>query len=87
MPLEDGIATIDSLAFTDTKDLTQLGIELHTGRNRVVRRLFEHFGYDVKGLDRVIFAGLTKKNVTRGKWRYLAEKEVRDLKFFKKGRS
>ncbi len=86
VPLEDGIAYVDSLAFTDAQDLTQLGIELHTGRNRIVRRLFEHFGYDVKALDRVIFAGLTKKNITRGKWRYLNEKEVRDLKFFKKGR-
>jgi 23S rRNA pseudouridine2605 synthase len=85
--LEDGVANIDSLAFADGQDLTQLGIELHTGRNRIVRRIFEHLGYDVKALDRVIFAGLTKKNVDRGKWRYLAEKEVRDLKFFKKGRS
>ena len=84
--LEDGMANVDSLAFTDTKDHTQIGIELHTGRNRIVRRIFEHFGYDVKALDRVIFAGLTKKNVNRGKWRFLTEKEVRDLKFFKKGR-
>jgi 23S rRNA pseudouridine2605 synthase len=85
--LEDGVANIDTLAFSDPKDLTQLGVELHSGRNRIVRRIFEHLGYEVKGLDRVIFAGLTKKNVDRGKWRYLAEKEVRDLKFFKKGRS
>lgn len=85
--LEDGIANVDTLAFTDAQDYTQIGVELHTGRNRIVRRIFEHFGYDVKGLDRVIFAGLTKKNVNRGKWRFLTEKEVRDLKFFKKGRS
>lgn len=84
--LEDGMANVDSLAFTDSTDLTQIGVELHTGRNRIVRRIFEHLGYDVKALDRVIFAGLTKKNVNRGKWRYLSEKEVRDLKFFKKGR-
>lgn len=84
--LEDGPATVDVLAYTDAKDHTQLGVELHSGRNRIVRRLFEHFGYDVKALDRVVFAGLTKKNVNRGKWRFLTEREVRDLKFFKKGR-
>jgi 23S rRNA pseudouridine2605 synthase len=84
--LEDGPATVDVLAYADPADKTQIGVELHSGRNRIVRRIFEHFGYDVKGLDRVIFAGLTKKNVNRGKWRFLSEKEVRDLKFFKKGR-
>ena len=84
--LEDGIANVDTLAFTDAQDHTQIGVEIHTGRNRIVRRIFEHFGYDVKALDRVMFAGLTKKNVDRSKWRYLTEKEVRDLKFFKKGR-
>ncbi len=85
--LEDGPAKVDSLAFTDAKDHTQVGIELHSGKNRVVRRIFEHLGYDVKNLDRVMFAGLTKKNIQRGKWRILAEKEVRDLKFFKKGKA
>ena len=86
VPLEDGVANVDSLAYTDVKDKTQIGIEIHTGRNRIVRRIFEHYGYDVKNLDRVIFAGLTKKNVERGKWRFLSEKEVRDLKYFKKGK-
>lgn len=86
VPLEDGVANIDSLAYTDIKDKTQIGIEIHSGRNRIVRRIFEHYGYDVKNLDRVIFAGLTKKNVDRGKWRFLSEKEVRDLKYFKKGK-
>jgi len=86
VPLEDGIANVDSLAYTDIKDKTQIGIEIHSGRNRIVRRIFEHYGYDVKNLDRVIFAGLTKKNVERGKWRFLSEKEVRDLKYFKKGK-
>ena len=85
--LEDGVANVDTLAYSDTQDPTQIGIELHSGRNRIVRRIFEQLGYDVKGLDRVVFAGLTKKNVNRGKWRFLNEKEVRDLKFFKKGRS
>lgn len=84
--LEDGPAPVDVLAFPDPKDLTQVGVELHSGRNRIVRRIFEHFGYDVKALDRVVFAGLTKKNVNRGKWRFLTEKEVRNLKFFGKGK-
>lgn len=84
--LEDGEAHVDVLAYADAKDHTQIGVEIHSGRNRIVRRIFEHFGYDVKALDRVIFAGLTKKNVNRGKWRFLTEREVRDLKFFRKGR-
>ncbi len=84
--LEDGVAIVDSLAYTDVKDKTQIGVELHSGRNRIVRRIFEHLGYDVKNLDRVMFAGLTKKNVQRGKWRFLTEKEVRELKYFRKGK-
>jgi 23S rRNA pseudouridine2605 synthase len=83
--LEDGLAKVDSLAYTDLKDKRQLGVEIHSGKNRIVRRIFEHLGYDVKGLDRVIFAGLTKKNVERGKWRLLNEREVRELKYFGKG--
>jgi 23S rRNA pseudouridine2605 synthase len=86
VPLEDGMANVDVLAFPDAKDLTQVGVEIHSGRNRIVRRIFEHFGYDVKALDRVVFAGLTKKNVNRGKWRFLTEKELRNLKFFGKGK-
>ncbi len=84
--LEDGPANVDVLAYADIKDKTQIGIEIHTGRNRIVRRIFESLGYDVKNLDRVVFAGLTKKNVERGKYRFLTEKEVRDLKYFKKGK-
>ncbi len=84
--LEDGSATVDVLAYTDVKDKTQIGVEIHSGRNRIVRRIFEHLGYDVKNLDRVMFAGLTKKNVERGKWRFLNEKEIRELKFFRKGK-
>jgi 23S rRNA pseudouridine2605 synthase len=84
--LEDGLATVDVLAYADLKDKTQIGVEIHSGKNRIVRRLFEHFGYDVKGLDRVVFAGMTKKNVDRGKWRFLTEKEIRDLKYFGKGK-
>lgn len=82
--LEDGFVVADSLAYADPKDKTVVGIEIHSGRNRIVRRIFEHLGYDVKGLDRVMFANLTKKNVERGKFRFLAEKEVRLLKFMNK---
>jgi 23S rRNA pseudouridine2605 synthase len=84
--LEDGLASVDVLAYADPKDKTQLGVEIHSGKNRIVRRIFEHLGYDVKNLDRVMFAGLTKKNVERGKWRFLTEKEVRELKYFGKGK-
>jgi len=84
--LEDGPAPVDVLAYADIKDKTQIGVEIHGGRNRVVRRIFESLGYDVKNLDRVIFAGLTKKNIERGKYRFLTEKEVRDLKHFGKGK-
>jgi len=84
--LEDGPANVDVLAYADMKDKSQIGVEIHSGRNRIVRRIFESLGYDVKNLDRVVFAGLTKKNVDRGKWRFLTEKEVRDLKHFKKGK-
>ena len=83
--LDDGPARVDVLAYADIKDKTQLGVEIHSGRNRIVRRIFEHLGYDVRNLDRVMFAGLTKKNVERGKWRFLSEKEIRDLKYFGKG--
>lgn len=86
VPLEDGLAQVDSIAYTDSKDKSQVGVEIHSGRNRIVRRIFEHLKYDVKNLDRVIFAGLTKKNVDRGKWRFLTEKEVRELKYFGKGK-
>jgi 23S rRNA pseudouridine2605 synthase len=84
--LEDGVAKVDVMAYADSKDKTQIGLEIHSGRNRIVRRIFEHLGYDVKNLDRVMFAGLTKKNVERGKWRFLTEKEVRELKYFGKGK-
>ncbi len=84
--LEDGPASVDKLAYSDAQDKKQLGVEIHSGRNRIVRRIFEHLGYDVKNLDRVMFGGLTKKNVERGKWRFLNEKEVRELKYFGKGK-
>lgn len=79
--LEDGEIHADALAYADANDRSIIGIEIHSGRNRIVRRIFEHFGYDVKALDRVMYAGLTKKNVERGKWRYLGDKEIRQLKY------
>ena len=82
--LEDGPAFVDVLAYSDTGDKTQIGVEIHSGRNRIVRRIFESLGYEIKNLDRVMFAGLTKKNVERGKYRFLNEKEVRILKYFGK---
>lgn len=87
LKLEDGEIFADALAYADNKDKSVIGIELHSGRNRIVRRIFEHLGYDVKGLDRVMYANLTKKNVERGKWRYLSEKEVRLLKYMNKGKN
>jgi 23S rRNA pseudouridine2605 synthase len=86
LTLEDGKVTVDSLAYADTKDRSIIGIEIHSGRNRIVRRIFEHLKYDVKALDRVLYAGLTKKNVERGKWRYLSEKEIRLLKYLNASR-
>jgi 23S rRNA pseudouridine2605 synthase len=70
----------DAVSYADTEDRTQIGIELHSGQNRIIRRLFEAIGYKVRKLDRVYFAGLTKKNLKRGKWRFLTEKEISMLK-------
>ncbi len=70
----------DAISYVNTEDKTIIGIEIHTGQNRIIRRTFESLGYEVKKLDRVLFAGLTKKNVPRGKWRFLTEKEVNILK-------
>lgn len=78
--LDGELIASDSVAYSDLPDKSKIGIELHSGQNRVVRRLFESLGYRVKKLDRVYFAGLTKKNVPRGKWRYLSEKEISMLK-------
>ncbi|MDQ3073931.1 MAG: rRNA pseudouridine synthase [Bacteroidota bacterium] len=78
--LEDGKMVPDDLAYTDDQDKRQVGIEIHTGRNRIVRRLFEALGYEVEKLDRVLLGNLTKRNVPRGKWRLLTNNEVRILK-------
>lgn len=78
--LEDGTIKADEITFVDPSDKRDIGIEIHSGKNRIVRRMFEHIGYKVRKLDRVYFAGLTKKNLPRGKWRFLSEKEIVMLK-------
>ena len=78
--LSDGVIAADELEYIDARDHRQLGIEIHSGKNRIVRRIFETLGYEVKALDRVYFAGLTKKGLKKGDWRYLTEGEVNILK-------
>jgi 23S rRNA pseudouridine2605 synthase len=78
--LEDGHIAADAVSYINQEEKNEVGIEIHSGKNRIVRRIFEHFGYRVKKLDRVMFAGLTKKNLPRGKWRFLSEKEIQYLK-------
>ena len=81
LALEDGPAIIDDIVVL-SRDKKEIGLELHIGRNRIVRRIFERLNYKVKKLDRVVFAGLTKKDLPRGKWRILKDKEVIGLKHF-----
>ncbi len=78
--LEDGTIAADAVSYIDPQNKTEIGIEIHSGKNRVVRRIFEHLGYRVRKLDRVYFAGLTKKNLARGKYRFLSDKEIQYLK-------
>ena len=78
--LEDGEIHADAISYVDENNLAIVGIEIHSGRNRIVRRIFKHLGYRVYKLDRVYFAGLTKKDLPRGRWRYLTEDEVRNLR-------
>ena len=78
--LNDGEIRADELEYIDDGDHRKIGIEIHSGKNRIVRRIFESLGYEVKALDRVYFAGLTKKGIKRGGWRYLTEGEVNILK-------
>lgn len=84
--LEDGLTQVDDLQVLSL-DKTILGLEIHSGKNRIVRRLFAHFGYEVTALDRVTFAGLSKKDIPRGKYRFLTEREVIHLKFMNKGKN
>ena len=78
--LNDGVIAADELEYIEADDHRKLGIEIHSGKNRIVRRIFESLGYEVKALDRVYFAGLTKKGIKRGDWRYLTEGEVNLLR-------
>lgn len=80
--LEDGPIKVDDIATLDPAGIA-LGLEIHSGKNRIVRRIFESLGYEVKRLDRVMFAGLTKKDLPRGKWRFLKEREIVKLKHFR----
>jgi len=78
--LEDGIAKADDIAFVDPSDKRLIGVEIHSGKNRIVRRMFEAIGFEVVALDRVLFGELGKEGISRGKWRNLKEYEVRNLK-------
>ena len=78
--LDDGVVEVDQVAWEDKEVRSKIGIEIHSGRNRVIRRLFEALGYNVKKLDRVVFAGLTKKDLPRGRYRHLTPMEVNMLK-------
>ena len=78
--LSDGVIAADELEYIEEDDHRKLGIEIHSGKNRIVRRIFESLGYEVKALDRVYFAGLTKRGLKRGEWRYLSEGETNLLK-------
>ncbi|NPA68851.1 MAG: rRNA pseudouridine synthase [Chlorobi bacterium] len=78
--LEDGFMKFDAVAYPDPENKKDVGVEIHSGRNRIIRRMFAALGYEVLKLDRVYFAGLTKKNLKRGKWRFLTEKEISMLK-------
>ena len=82
LTLEDGIAEVDAVGHVDGKDKNEVGIEIHIGRNRIVRRIFEHLGYIVERLDRTYYGGLTKKDLPRGWSRELTNREVIMLKHF-----
>ncbi len=77
---DEGVAEVDAISYIDGKPKNEIGIEIHIGWNRIVRRIFQRMGYEVEALDRVMFAGMTKKNIKRGHWRILTEQEVNNLK-------
>ena len=79
LELEDGPVSVDEVSYIQNAPKREVGIEIHSGRNRIVRRIFEHLGYEVSKLDRVVFAGLTKKDLPRGNWRHLTRQEVINL--------
>tara|TARA_R110002073_G_scaffold279026_1_gene442795 strand:+ start:25180 stop:26061 length:882 start_codon:yes stop_codon:yes gene_type:complete len=78
--LEEKMVYVDDISYVENQSKTEVGIEIHSGRNRIVRKIFEHFGYKVVKLDRVLFSGLTKKNLPRGHWRHLTQQEINNLK-------
>ncbi len=78
--LEEGVAKVDAISYIEGRPKNEVGVEIHIGWNRVIRRMFKRLGYEVEALDRVMFAGLTKKNLKRGFWRNLTEQEVNNLK-------
>ena len=82
--LDDGSISVDAISYITNATKREVGIEIHSGRNRIIRRIFEHLGYEVAKLDRVVFAGLTKKDLPRGQWRTLDSKEVSFLKMIGK---
>ena len=82
--LDDGSISVDAISYIANATKREVGIEIHSGRNRIIRRIFEHLGYEVAKLDRVMFAGLTKKDLPRGQWRTLDSKEVSFLKMIGK---
>lgn len=77
--LDDGFIAADKIAYLDMENKKSVGIEIHSGKNRIIRRIFEHLGYEVVKLDRTMFAGLTKKDIPRGKYRHLTQKEIHFL--------
>ena len=79
LELDDGLIEVDEVSYIDGTSKREVGIQLHSGRNRIVRRIFEHLGYQVVKLDRVVLAGLTKKDLPRGHWRHLTSQEVNNL--------
>ncbi len=82
LTLEDGLAIVDGISYVKGEDQSNVGVEIHMGKNRIVRRIFEHLDYSVQKLDRVYYAGLTKKDLPRGWSRFLSEKEIIMLKHF-----
>src|SRR5690554_2611818 len=84
LELEDGFIKPDDISYVQGGSKREIGIQIHSGKNRIVRRIFEHLGYEVVKLDRVVYAHLTKKDLPRGRWRYLTEKEIIQLKHFTK---
>ena len=82
LELEDGLIKPDDLSYVQGASKREIGIQIHSGKNRIVRRIFESLGYEVIKLDRVVYANLTKKDLPRGRWRYLEDRELVQLKHF-----